>query len=174
MGKTVLLDYAAAAGRAAKMMVLGVTGVEWESDLAFAGLHGLLWPIVDELDGVPEPQREPLAAALGLAPGEGRDRFLVSAGALSLLAAAAESRPILCLVDDAQWLDIPSAHSLTFVARRLVAERVAILFGAREGERRRFDAPGWMTLSSAALIAHPPTCYSITARLGRRRRSARG
>ena len=142
MGKTALLDYAAAAGRAAKMMVLGVTGVEWESDLAFAGLHGLLWPIVDELDGVPEPQREPLAAALGLAPGEGRDRFLVSAGALSLLAAAAESRPILCLVDDAQWLDVPSAHSLTFVARRLVAERVAILFGAREGERRRFDAPG--------------------------------
>ena len=142
MGKTALLDYAAAAGRAAKMMVLGVTGVEWESDLAFAGLHGLLWPIVDELDGVPEPQREPLAAALGLAPGEGRDRFLVSAGALSLLAAAAESRPILCLVDDAQWLDVPSAHSLTFVARRLVAERVAILFGAREVERRRFDAPG--------------------------------
>ena len=142
MGKTALLDYAAAAGRAAKMMVLGVTGVEWESDLAFAGLHGLLWPIVDELDGVPEPQREPLAAALGLAAGAGRDRFLVSAGALSLLAAAAESRPILCLVDDAQWLDVPSAHALTFVARRLVAERVAILFGAREGERRHFDAPG--------------------------------
>ena len=124
-------------GEPPEMMVLGVTGVEWESDLAFAGLHGLLWPIVDELEGVPEPQREPLAAALGLAPGEGRDRFLVSAGALSLLAAAAESRPILCVVDDAQWLDVSSAHSLTFVARRLVAERVAIVFGAREGERRR-------------------------------------
>ena len=142
MGKSALLGYAAAAARDAGMMVLGVTGVEWESDLAFAGLHGLLWPIVDELEGVPEPQREPLAAALGLAPGEGRDRFLVSAGALSLLAAAAESRPILCLIDDAQWLDLPSAQSLTFVARRLVAERAAILFGAREGERRRFDAPG--------------------------------
>ena len=142
MGKTALLGHAAAAARAAGIMVLGVTGVEWESDLAFAGLHGLLWPIVDELEGVPEPQREPLAAALGLAPGEGRDRFLVSAGALSLLAAAAESRPILCLVDDAQWLDVPSAQSLTFVARRLVAEGVAILFGAREGERRRFEAPG--------------------------------
>ena len=142
MGKSALLGYAAAAGRAAEMMVLGVTGVEWESELAFAGLHGLLWPIVDELDGVPEPQRGPLAAALGLAPGEGRDRFLVSAGALSLLAAAAESTPILCLIDDAQWLDAPSAQSLTFVARRLVAEGVAILFGAREGERRRFDAPG--------------------------------
>ena len=142
MGKSALLGYAAAAGRAAKMMVLGVTGVEWESDLAFAGLHGLMWPIVDELEGVPEPQREPLAAALGLAPGEGRDRFLVSAGALSLLAAAAESRPILCVVDDAQWLDVSSAHSLTFVARRLFAEQLAIVFGAREGERRQFDAPG--------------------------------
>ena len=74
MGKSALLAYAATAGRIAEMMVLGVTGVEWESDLAFAGLHGLLWPIVDELEGVPEPQREPLAAALGLAPGEGRDR----------------------------------------------------------------------------------------------------
>ena len=151
MGKSALLAYAAAAGRAAEMMVLGVTGVEWESDLAFAGLHGLLWPIVDELEGVPEPQREPLAAALGLAPGEGRDRFLVSAGVLSLLAAAAESGPILCVVDDAQWLDISSAHSLTFVARRLFAERVAIVFGARDGERRRFDAPGLAELAVAGL-----------------------
>ena len=175
IGKTALLDYAAAAGRSAKMMVLGVTGVEWESDLAFAGLHGLLWPIVGELDGVPEPQREPLAAALGLAPGEGRDRFLVSAGALSLLAAAAESRPILCLVDDAQWLDVPSAHSLTFVARRLVAERVAILFGARDGERRRFDAPGLDDLvvggldrASAQLLldrSAPGAAPSVRARL---------
>ena len=151
MGKSALLAYAAATGRAAEMMVLGVTGVEWESELAFAGLHGLLWPIVDELEGVPEPQREPLAAALGLAPGEGRDRFLVSAGALSLLAAAAESRPILCVVDDAQWLDVSSAHSLTFVARRLFAEQVAIVFGAREGERRRFDAPGLAELIVAGL-----------------------
>jgi len=142
MGKTALLAHAATAGHAAQMMVLAVTGVEWESDLAFAGLHGLLWPIVDELEAVPEPQRDPLAAALGLAPGEGRDRFLVSGGALSLLAGAAESRPVLCVVDDAQWLDVPSAQSLTFVARRLFAERVAILFGVREGERRRFDAPG--------------------------------
>jgi len=142
MGKSALLAYAAAAGRTAEMMVLAVTGVEWESELAFAGLHGLLRPIVAELASVPEPQRAPLAAALGLAPGEGRDRFLVSAGALSLLAAAAESRPILCVIDDAQWLDVSSAHALTFVARRLFAEQVAIVFGARKGERRRFDAPG--------------------------------
>ncbi len=151
MGKTALLGYAAAAGRAGEMIVLGVTGVEWESDLAFAGLHGLLWPIVDELDGVPDPQRRSLAAALGLAPGEGPDRFLVSAGALSLLAAAADTTPILCLVDDAQWLDVPSAQSLTFVARRLGAEGVAIVFGAREGERRRFDAPGLDELAVGGL-----------------------
>ena len=140
IGKTALLAYAAE--RASDMTVLAVTGVEGESDLAFAGLHGLLLPIVDALDGVPAPQREPLAAALGLAPGEGRDRFLVSAGVLSLLAAAAESRPILCLVDDAQWLDVPSANALSFSARRLLAEDVVILFGVRDGEARRFDAAG--------------------------------
>ncbi len=140
IGKTALLAYAAE--RASDMTVLAVTGVEGESDLAFAGLHGLLLPIMDALDGVPAPQREPLAAALGLAPGKGRDRFLVSAGVLSLLAAAAESRPILCLVDDAQWLDVPSANALSFTARRLLAEDVVILFGARDGEARRFDAAG--------------------------------
>ena len=140
IGKTALLGYAAE--RASDMTVLAVTGVQGESDLAFAGLHGLLLPIVDALDGVPAPQREPLAAALGLAPGEGRDRFLVSAGVLSLLAAAAESRPILCLVDDAQWLDVPSADALSFSARRLLAEGVVILLGVRDGEARRFDAAG--------------------------------
>ncbi len=175
MGKSALLAHAAAAGRAAEMMVLGVTGVEWESDLAFAGLHGLLWPIVDDLPSVPETQREPLAAALGLAPGEGRDRFLVSAGALSLLAAAAECKPILCLVDDAQWLDVSSAHALTFVARRLFAEQVAIVFSAREGELRRFDAPGLAELvvagldrpSAAVLLDHsaPGAAPSVRERL---------
>ena len=141
IGKTALLAYAAERARD-NMTVLAVTGVEGEADLAFAGLHGLLWPVVDALDGVPAPQREPLAAALGLAPGEGRDRFLVSAGVLSLLAAAAESRPILCLVDDAQWLDLPSANALSFTARRLLAEGVVIVFGARDGEARCFDAAG--------------------------------
>ena len=134
IGKTALLAYAAERARD-NMTVLAVTGVEGEADLAFAGLHGLLWPVVDALDGVPAPQREPLAAALGLAPGEGRDRFLVSAGVLSLLAAAAESRPILCLVDDAQWLDLPSANALSFAAEGSFAE-VVIVFGARDGEAR--------------------------------------
>jgi hypothetical protein len=150
IGKTALLAYAAERARE-NMTVLAVTGVEGESDLAFAGLHGLLFPIVDALEGVPAPQREPLAAALGLAPGEGRDRFLVSAGVLSLLAAAAESRPILCLVDDAQWLDVPSANALSFTARRLLAEDVVILFGVRDGEARRFDAAGLDEIEVAGL-----------------------
>jgi hypothetical protein len=140
MGKTALLGYAA--DRAAGMRVLRVTGVEAEYDLTFAGLHGLVWPIVDDLRQLPGPQRGALAAALGLAAGVGFDRFLVSAGVLSLLAASAEGGPILCLVDDAQWLDVPSADALVFTARRLVAEGVVILFGARDGELRRFDAPG--------------------------------
>ena len=149
MGKTALLAYAVE--RASDMTVLTVTGVEGESDLAFGGLHGLLSPVVDALDGVPEAQREPLAAALGLAAGEGRDRLLVSAGVLSLLAAAAEPKPILCLVDDAQWLDVPSANALSFTARRLVAEDVVILFGARDGELRRFEAAGLEQLELGGL-----------------------
>ena len=140
MGKTALLGHAL--DQASGMTVLRTTGVEVESDLAFAGLHALLRPIADQLGQLPEPQRAALAAALGLATGGGADRFLVSAGVLSLLAAAAESRPVLCAVDDAQWLDAPSADSLVFAARRLVAEGVVIVFGARDGELARFDAAG--------------------------------
>ena len=99
--------------------MLSATGVEAESDLDFAGLHSLVRPIVAPLSQLPGPQREALAAALGLRAAEGADRFLVSAGVLSLLAAAAEERPVLCLVDDAQWLDVPSADSLVFTARRI-------------------------------------------------------
>ena len=153
MGKTALLGYAASG--ASGMRVLRVTGVEAEHDLAFAGLHALLWPIIDELPGLPEPQRAALSAALGLAPGEGRDRFLASAGVLSLLAAASETRPTLCLVDDAQWLDVPSADALVFTARRVIGEGVVILFGAREGELRRFDAPGLDELTLTRLDPEP-------------------
>jgi hypothetical protein len=116
MGKTALLRYATE--RAVGMTVLSVTGVEAESDLGFAGLYSLVRPIVDELPRVPAPQRQAVAAALGLTPAEGSDRFLVSAGVLSLLAAAAEERPVLCLIDDTHWLDVPSADSLVFTARR--------------------------------------------------------
>ena len=149
MGKTALLRYAAEEAR--EMLVLTVTGVKAESDLDYSGLHSLVRPIVGLLPRLPEPQRAAVAAALGLAPVCGADRFLISAGVLSLLAAAAEDRPVLCLADDAQWLDVPSAGSLVFTARRLGAEGVAILFAAREGERRRFDAPGLDELVLAGL-----------------------
>ena len=104
MGKSALLRYARE--RAAGMMTLSVTGVEVESDLDFAGLHGLVRPIEHELTRVSDLQREAMAAALGLAPAEGADRFLVAAGVLSLLSAAADRGPLLCVVDDAQWLDV--------------------------------------------------------------------
>jgi DNA-binding CsgD family transcriptional regulator len=149
VGKSALLGYAA--DRAEVMAVLRAAGVELESDLAFAGLHSLLQPSVDKLPELPAPQRAALEAALGLGPAEGSDRFLVSAALLSLLAAAAEDGPILCLVDDAQWLDVPSAESLVFAARRLGAEGIVILFAAREGEVRRFDAPGLDELAVGAL-----------------------
>lgn len=173
MGKTALLGQAV--DQASGMAVLRATGVEAESDLAFAGLHALLRPIADELRQLPEPQRAALAAALGLESGEGADRFLVSAGVLSLLAAAAESRPVLCVVDDAQWLDAPSADSLVFAARRLFAEGVVMVFGARDGELARFDAagldehvlPGLDHRSAAALLDRGarPLESSVRARL---------
>ena len=140
IGKSALLDYAAE--RATGMQVLRVTGMEDESDLAFSGLHALLWPILGRLDELPVPQREALAAALGLGPPEGSERFLISAGVLSLLAAAAEERPVVCLIDDAQWLDVPSGDALMFTARRLAAEGVVLLFAVREDDRGRLETPG--------------------------------
>ena len=140
IGKSALLGYAAE--RATGMQVLRVTGMEDESDLAFSGLHGLLWPVVGHLNELPAPQREALAAALGLGPPEGSERFLISAGVLSLLAAAAEERPVVCLIDDAQWLDVPSADALMFTARRLAAEGVVLLFAVREDDRGRLETPG--------------------------------
>src|SRR5262245_7282543 len=140
IGKSALLEYAAC--RADGMVVLTTAGVEAEADLAFAGLYGLLRPILDHLDGLPTIQANTLAGALGLGPSIGSERFLVSAAVLGLLAEAADHQPLLCLVDDAQWLDRPSADALVFAARRLRAERVAVLFGARIGDVRTFDAPG--------------------------------
>jgi DNA-binding CsgD family transcriptional regulator len=160
IGKSALLEYAiqqAAPG----MGVLRTSGVEAESDLAFAGLHGLLRPVLAHLGELPETQSQALAGALGLAPSPHPDRLLISAAVLGLLAAAAESRPMLCVVDDAQWVDRPSAEALVFTARRLQAERIAILFGVREGEIRQFEAAGvpeleltgLSQLSAAAVLA---------------------
>jgi DNA-binding CsgD family transcriptional regulator len=140
MGKTALLTYAAE--RSGDRTVLRIAGVEAESDLGFAGLDGLLRPIVDKMGELPEAQAEALSGALGLAPSRGPDRFLVSAAALSLLAAAADDRPLLCLIDDVQFLDVASAEALVFSARRLAAEPVAMIFVVREGAGREFAAPG--------------------------------
>jgi DNA-binding CsgD family transcriptional regulator len=140
IGKSALLDYAAA--RADGMELLTTAGVEAEADLAFAGLYGLLRPILDRLRELPELQANALAGALGLAPAGGSERFLVSAAVLGLLAEAAEERPVLCLVEDAHWLDTPSAEALVFAARRLRAERAAIVFAVREGEARTFEGRG--------------------------------
>jgi ATP/maltotriose-dependent transcriptional regulator MalT len=149
VGKTTLLTYAAE--RASDRQVLRTAGVEAESDIAFAGLYGLLRPIVDKLGGLPEAQAGALAGALGLGPSLGSDRLLVSAATLSLLAAAADEGPLLSLIDDAQFLDAESTDALVFSARRLAAEPVAMLFAAREGEASRFAAPGLPELSLEGL-----------------------
>jgi DNA-binding CsgD family transcriptional regulator len=153
IGKSALLDFARQ--RAAPMAVLSATGVEAESDLAFAGLHELLRPILDHLGELPDIQSQALAGALGLAPSTHADRLLLSAAVLGLLAAAAEDRPTLCVVDDAQWLDRPTADALVFTARRLRAERLVILFGAREGEAARFEAAGLAELILTGLADQP-------------------
>ncbi|HSL64858.1 MAG TPA: AAA family ATPase [Gaiellaceae bacterium] len=140
VGKSALLEDAR--DRAADMHVLAGAGVESEAHLPFAALHQLVRPVLGHVDGLPPPQAAALRGALGLAPEGSSDRFLVSLATLSLLAEAAERRPLLCVVDDAHWLDDASADALVFVARRLDAEGIVLLFAAREGELRRFEAPG--------------------------------
>src|SRR5204862_4218998 len=96
------------------------------------GLHQLCGPMLDRLEALPGPQRDALRVAFALQDGAAPDRFLVALAVLSLLAEAAEARPLVCLIDDAQWLDRASAQALAFVARRLLAERIAIVFAVRE------------------------------------------
>ena len=129
IGKTALLHEVARA--ASGVRVARIAGVESEVDLPFAGLHQLCAPMLEHLDAVPAPQQVALRVALGLAPGNPPDRFLVALAALTLLAEAAVEQPLLCIVDDAQWLDSASSQVLGFVARRLVAESVALVFAVR-------------------------------------------
>jgi DNA-binding CsgD family transcriptional regulator len=129
VGKTALLEYLA--GQAADGRVIGVTAVQSEVELAFAALHQLCAPILDELEGLPAPQREALRITFGLHDGPVPDRFLVGLAVLSVLAEAAADRPLVCVVDDAQWLDRASAQVLAFVARRLGMESVGLVFAAR-------------------------------------------
>src|SRR5580692_5493255 len=129
VGKSALLDYLA--GRAAGCRVVRAAGVESEMELAFAGLHQLLSSMLDRLDRLPGPQREALRTAFGLSAGPVPDRFLVGLAVLRLVSEVAAERPLVCVVDDEQWLDRASAQTLGFAARRLPAEPVGLVFGAR-------------------------------------------
>ena len=130
IGKTALLRYAAR--QASGMRTTEVEGVQAEMELPFAGIHRLCAPMLDKLGELAEPQRNALRVALGVSSGDAPARFLIAVAVLNLLSATAEERPLLCLVDDAQWLDAASVQALGFVARRLLAEPVAMVFSLRE------------------------------------------
>src|ERR1700729_594137 len=129
VGKTALLE--SVIGSASGFRVLRAAGVESEMELAFAALQQLCAPLLDRLDRLPAPQRDALGGAFGLRAGGTPDRFLVGLAALNVLSQVAKERPLVCVVDDAQWLDRASAQALVFVARRLLAESVALVLVTR-------------------------------------------
>ena len=129
VGKTALLEYLAAQAPGCRVARAG--GVQSEMELAFAVLHQLCAPMLDRLERLPAPQRDALRTAFGLSAGPAPDRFLIGLAALGLLSEMAENRPLVCIVDDEQWLDSASAQILAFVGRRLGAESVGLVFGAR-------------------------------------------
>jgi DNA-binding CsgD family transcriptional regulator len=131
VGKSALLGYVS--HRVGGWQVATAGGVESEMELAYSSLHQLCAPMLDHLDRLPVPQREALSTVFGLGVGAVPDRFLVGLATLSLLAEIAEQQPLICVVDDAQWLDQASAQILAFVARRLLAERIALVCAARRG-----------------------------------------
>jgi DNA-binding CsgD family transcriptional regulator len=130
IGKTALVRYVAQ--QAAGFRVAQIAGVEAEMELPFAGLHRLCSPMLVRIDALPDPQQNALRMSFGLSSGDAPDRFLVALAALTLFAEVAGKRPLLCLVDDAQWLDAATSQVLGFIARRLLAESVAIVFAVRE------------------------------------------
>jgi DNA-binding CsgD family transcriptional regulator len=129
MGKTALLEYAAS--RASDCLVVSASGAPPETELEFGALHRVCAPVLDQLDALPAPQRDALRITFGLSHGPPPDQFLVALASLSLLTQAAAERPLICLVDDAQWLDRTSARLLNFVASRLAAVPVGLLFATR-------------------------------------------
>jgi DNA-binding CsgD family transcriptional regulator len=130
VGKTALLEWTIEQGR--QFRVVRTVGVEGEMELPFAALQQLCSPLLDRSERLPAPQRAALTVAFGLSAGEAPNPFLVGLAVLGLLSEAADERPLLCVVDDAQWLDRASARALAFVARRLLAEKIALVFAARE------------------------------------------
>jgi predicted ATPase len=130
VGKTALLEYAVEAG--SEFRIARTFGVEAEMELPFAAVQQLCSPFFDLSERLPQPQHDALEVAFGLRTGPAPDRFLVGLAVLGLLAEAAEEQALACAVDDAQWLDSASARTLAFVARRLVAEKIALVFATRE------------------------------------------
>jgi DNA-binding CsgD family transcriptional regulator len=159
IGKTALLEYAL--GAAEGMRVLRARGIESEARVPFGGLLELLRPALGALEAIPRPQADALAGALALRPPAAQDRFAVDAATLSLLAAYAEDGPVLVVVDDFHWLDHSSAEALLFAVRRLVADSIAVVLAARDGEPSLLDGAGLPTArlegldeaSAAALVA---------------------
>jgi hypothetical protein len=168
VGKTALLGYLSA--RASGCHVARVSGVESEMELPFAGLHGLCAPMLGRVRRIPDPQRAALSTAFGLYAGPPPDRFMVGLAVLSLLADVAEEQPLICIVDDAQWLDSVSAQALAFVARRLLAEgvaaaepvgdvtllqRAAELLGIEPDEAAPAEAAGLIDIGARVRFRHP-------------------
>ncbi len=145
IGKTALLEEAVR--RADGLTVIRTVGVESESELAFSGISGLLRPLLHLLPQIPEPQHAALSSVLALGPPVPIDQFTAYAGVLSLLATAAEERPLLCAVDDVHWIDAASQQALVFASRRLGAEGVALLVARRDGEPTSFAQGGFPELA---------------------------
>jgi DNA-binding CsgD family transcriptional regulator len=160
VGKTALLQ--SLVGEATDFRLVGVHGIESEAEFAFSGLADLLRPLLGHLSEVPPVQAAGLKAALALGPPVAGDRFTVSVATLSLLAAAAEQQPVLAVVDDAHWLDAPSAEVLLFVARRLKAEGVVLLLAMRDGEPTSIDTAGLAELVVPGLS--PPAATTLLTR----------
>ena len=162
IGKTALLQYAIE--QAGSMRVLSARGVEFESDVPFAGLSELLQPAVDRLDRLPPFHADALRSSLGLGPRIEADRLIIGAAALGLVSAFADEAPLLLTVDDAQWLDRASTEAIGFLARRLVADPVCVLIAIREGEESPLLAAGLPELRLAGLDSEAAT--ELLARAG--------
>jgi DNA-binding CsgD family transcriptional regulator len=149
IGKTALLHYCAR--QASGFRVTRIAGVESELELPYAALHQLCASVLGDVTALPKPQQHAMRVAFGLTAGSAPDRFLVGLAVLSLLAEVAAQRPLVCLVDDAQWLDVPSFQVLEFIGRRLVAESVGLLFAVREAtDERLFPALPTLVLEGLA------------------------
>jgi predicted ATPase len=156
VGKTALLEYLVE--RASGCRVVGAAGVQSEMELAFAGVHQLLAPMLDRVERLPVPQRDALRTAFGVSGGSAPDRFFVGLAVLSLLSDVAEERPLIGVVDDEQWLDRASAQVLAFVARRLQAESVGLVFAARGASAELAGCRSWW--SRVCAKAMRATCWT--------------